>query len=101
MTNFCSFVHSLLAAFLYPEKLTFSSSGYAATYQPDKLAEYEMMDSVCFRGRPVWKKASSDQRYLFYGTDDRWWIGQEYNAASSTGWIYSELNGLSEVPQNV
>ena len=95
-------MYDLLAAYLYPEKLTFSSSasGAASTYQPLMLAEYEMMESVCVEGRPpVWKhQSSADPRYLFRGTDGYWRIGPDYNAIN--GWIMSVDKDLSEIPQH-
>ena len=61
------------------------------------LAEYEMVDCASAEGRPVWKHTSRNA-YLFYASDEHWYIYNKYN--QSSGWIHSSEARITEIPRN-
>ena len=51
--------------FLYPEKLTISSTGQTAETWPSVLGVYKMTNTT-HSGRPVWQSTVRADRFFFY-----------------------------------
>jgi hypothetical protein len=61
--------------------------------QHSKMGRYELMEGKIVNGRGVWQrkegKEGQKEQYLFYGSDQRWFIShkEEMEAGKSSGWV--------------
>ena len=85
----------ILAAQLYPTKLTVSSTGITKDLQPYALGNYKLAVGICVNENPVWQQGTK-AKYISNPSDKRWWIVPDPNIA--LGWVHSVEMNLTDIP---